>query len=69
VSPGVGWRQRYQTWAALMQRAFGLDVLACPRGGGRLRLIATISDPRVAERLVAQLARAPGPPTPPAVPA
>jgi hypothetical protein len=69
VSPGVGWRQRYQTWAALVQRAFGLDVLACPHGGGRLRLIATISDPRVAERLVAQLARAPGPPTPPAVPA
>ena len=32
---------------------------------GRLRLIATISDPRVAERLVAHLARAPGSPTTP----
>ena len=32
-----------------MQRAFGLDVLACPCCGGRLRLVATISDPRVAE--------------------
>ena len=56
-SPGLGGRQRYQTWAALMQRAFRLDVLACPRCGGRLRLIATISDPRVAERLVAQRGR------------
>ena len=56
---GLGGHQRYQTWAALMQRAFGLDVLACPRCGGRLRLIATICDPRVAERLVTHLARAP----------
>jgi hypothetical protein len=26
---------RSQAWAALMQRAFGLDVLACPRCDGR----------------------------------
>ena len=29
-----------------MQRAFELDVLACPKCGGRLRLIATVEDPR-----------------------
>ena len=29
-------------WADLMQRTFGFDVLACPRCGGRLRLIALI---------------------------
>jgi len=29
-----------------MQRAFGLDMLVCPHCGDRLRLIATISDPR-----------------------
>jgi uncharacterized protein YbaR (Trm112 family) len=28
-----------------MRRAFEIDVLACPRCGGRLRLIATIDDP------------------------
>ncbi len=44
-----------------MERAFGLDVLACPRCGGRLRLLASISDPRVVERLLAHLARAPAP--------
>ncbi len=33
---------RGQTWAALMARTFGIDVLACPRCGGRLRLIALI---------------------------
>jgi uncharacterized protein YbaR (Trm112 family) len=28
-----------------MQRAFDIDVLACPRCGGRLRLLDTIEDP------------------------
>ena len=36
---------RYQT-VSVMQRAFEIDVLACPRCGGRLRLIATVKDPR-----------------------
>ena len=28
-----------------MRRAFDIDVLACPRCGGRLRLLATVDDP------------------------
>ena len=28
-----------------MRHAFDIDVLACPRCGGRLRLIATVADP------------------------
>jgi hypothetical protein len=28
-----------------MRRAFDIDVLACPRCGGRLRLIAAVEDP------------------------
>jgi hypothetical protein len=31
---------RGQSWAFLMARTFGIDVLACPGCGGRLRLIA-----------------------------
>jgi hypothetical protein len=62
VAPGragaVG-RPCYQAWAALMQRAFGLDVLACPRCGGRLRLIATIEDPAVVEQILAHLGLSP----------
>ena len=38
-------RSRRWAWADLMRRAFEIDVLACPRCGGRLRLIATIDDP------------------------
>ena len=30
------------TWAALLRRVLALDVLACPRCGGRLRVIATV---------------------------
>jgi hypothetical protein len=64
----AGGGERYQPWAALMRRAFGLDVLACPRCGGRLQLIATISDPRVIERILAHLAPAPASATPLALP-
>jgi len=53
-----------------MQRAFGFDVLACPRCGGRLRLIALITQPAVIARILSHLghpteppvARAPPPP-------
>src|SRR5712692_8440788 len=58
------------TWAALMRRVFDLDVLACPRGGGRLRVIATVQDPAVVRAILAHLARsvalAPPGPAPPA---
>jgi hypothetical protein len=38
---------RGRSWAALMRRTFGFEVLACPRCGGRLRLIALIEDAAV----------------------
>jgi len=37
------------------RRSFDLDVLACPRCGGRMRLIATIHDPSVIRRILAHL--------------
>jgi hypothetical protein len=46
---------RYWTWAALMRRAFDLDVLCCPRCAGRMQLIATIDDPAVIQRILAHL--------------
>ncbi|MCH7749526.1 MAG: transposase [Acidobacteria bacterium] len=42
-------------WADLMARTFGFDVLACPRCGGRLRLIALIEDASVVLRLLQHL--------------
>jgi hypothetical protein len=38
-----------------MQRTFGFDVLACPRCGGRLRLIALIDEAAVIGRILRHL--------------
>ena len=42
-------------WADLMRRSFGIDTLACPRCGGRLRLIALIDEASVIERILRHL--------------
>lgn len=42
-------------WAELMRRTFGVDVLACPRCGGRLRLVALIDEASVIERILRHL--------------
>jgi hypothetical protein len=36
-----------------MRRAFGLDVLACPRCGAPLRVLATVEDPLLVRRILA----------------
>jgi hypothetical protein len=47
---------RHYAWAALMRRAFDLDVLACPRCGGRLRLLGTVKDPDAIRAILAAVA-------------
>jgi Putative transposase len=47
---------RHWAWAELMRRAFDIDVLACPRCGGRLRLIATVEAPDAVRAILATLA-------------
>jgi hypothetical protein len=42
-------------WAELMRRTFGIDVLECPRCGGRLRLLALIEQARTVERILRHL--------------
>src|SRR5262249_18030009 len=36
---------RKWSWPELMRHTFGVDVLACPRCGGRMRVVATIDTP------------------------
>jgi hypothetical protein len=55
---------RAWSWAALMHRAFGIDVLACAHCGGRLRLIATLHDPAVIRTILAHLALSHSGPSP-----
>ncbi len=41
---GSGGRRRSRTdWATLMRRSFGMDVLACPKCGARMRVIACVT--------------------------
>jgi len=66
---GVQSTPRAWTWAALMHRAFAIDVLACAHCGGRLRLIATLHDPAVIRKILAHRAlshsgQSPGPAPP-----
>jgi uncharacterized protein YbaR (Trm112 family) len=58
--PAESVRPRHVAWAELLRRTFALDVLACPDCGGRLRLVATIADPRVIARILAHLRAAAG---------
>lgn len=44
-----------ELWADLMRRSFGFDVLACPRCGGRMRLIALIEHATVVQRILRHL--------------
>ncbi len=46
---------RGHRWAALMQRVFALDVLACTRCGGRLRLVALLEASAVTARILRHL--------------
>jgi hypothetical protein len=46
---------RYYEWAKLMRRAFDIDVLACPRCGGRLRLLGLIEDPHAVRAILESL--------------
>ena len=47
--------QSGRLWADLMQRSFAFDVLACPRCGSRMRLIALIDQPAVMRRILSHL--------------
>jgi hypothetical protein len=50
-----------------MRHTFGVDVLACARCGGRMRVVAAIDDPVVIRRILTDLGlpTAPPPPRPP----
>jgi uncharacterized protein YbaR (Trm112 family) len=48
----------------MMRRGFGLDVLACPKCGGRLRLLALIVERNTARKLLAHAHLPTDPPHP-----
>jgi hypothetical protein len=48
-------RQRSLTWAQRLKRLFAIDIETCWRCGGQLKVIASIEDPPVIERILAHL--------------
>jgi hypothetical protein len=48
-------RPRRMSWAELMKRVFSLDVLECPECKGRMKVIATITDPEVVRKFLASI--------------
>jgi hypothetical protein len=56
AAPAVAQHARHWAWAELMRRALDIDVLACPRCGGRMRSTATVEDPDAIRAILAALA-------------
>jgi len=47
-----GSQPRNYPWAELLKRVFELDVLACPRCGGRMRILAAIDSPDAIHKIL-----------------
>lgn len=48
----------YRPWAELLARTFAVDVLTCPNGQGRMRLLAVIKEPANIARSLAHVGEA-----------
>ena len=48
---------QYLAWVELMRRVFEIDVLVCPRCGGRLKLVCAIVDGLSARRYLQGIAQ------------
>jgi hypothetical protein len=43
------------SWATRLKRVFGIDIETCERCGGAVKIIASIEDPTVIEKILAHL--------------
>ena len=48
-------RKTRMLWAELLERVFGVDILRCPRCGGRRHMIAQITDPFAIRKVLGHL--------------
>jgi hypothetical protein len=51
-------RRKAMTWAQRLSRVFKIEVTRCERRGGPVRLIASLSDPAIIDRVLAARGRA-----------
>jgi hypothetical protein len=52
----------YRPWAELLRRTFDIDVETCPSCGGRMRLLALVTEPASVARLLRHMAEPTEPP-------
>jgi hypothetical protein len=45
----------YLPWAQLLRRSFDIDIEQCPKCGGRIRLIQSVTEPSVARAILERL--------------
>lgn len=59
--------QRHQsmTWAQRLKRVFNIDVSVCPKCGGNTKVIASIEDQAVIDKILAHLMKKGALPPPP----
>jgi hypothetical protein len=59
--------QRHQamTWAQRLKRVFNIDVSVCPKCGGEARVIASIEDQQIIDKILAHLMKKGALPPPP----
>jgi len=50
-------RQQAMSWAQRLKRVFAIDIETCRQCGGKLRVIASIEEPAVIERILEHLGR------------
>ena len=50
-------RRASMTWAQRLKRVFQIDIETCSQCGGEVRIIASIEDPAVINKILAQLDR------------
>ena len=50
-------RRASMSWAQRLKRVFGIDIETCPACGGAVRIIASIEDPVVIEKILTHLER------------
>ena len=51
-------RGTYRPWAELLKRTFRFDVLACKRCGGRMKLLAVVTEPASVARYLEKIGEA-----------
>jgi len=55
-------KERYYSWHELLKRIFIIDILVCPKCGGKMRILTAINTPEIITKILVKLNKAPNSP-------